>query len=101
MRVVITGGSGLIGSEVARDLGGAGHEVVILTRDPAKAGPLPANTRATLGVRMHGNVQLDSELPLTMTSDGRSGRRSLYTVGGGGAQVEVETFDGAVRIRRP
>jgi uncharacterized protein len=46
MRVVITGGSGLIGSEVARDLGGAGHEVVILTRDPAKAGPLPPNTRA-------------------------------------------------------
>jgi uncharacterized protein len=46
MRVVITGGSGLIGSEVARDLGGAGYEVVILTRDPAKAGPLPPNTRA-------------------------------------------------------
>jgi uncharacterized protein len=46
MRVVITGGSGLIGSEVARDLGEAGHEVVILTRNPAKAGPLPANTRA-------------------------------------------------------
>lgn len=46
MRVVITGGSGLIGSEVARDLGGAGYEVVILTRDPGKAGPLPPNTRA-------------------------------------------------------
>jgi uncharacterized protein (TIGR01777 family) len=46
MRVVITGGSGLIGSGVARDLGEAGHEVVILTRDPAQAGPLPANTRA-------------------------------------------------------
>lgn len=46
MRVVITGGSGLIGSEVARDLGGAGYEAVILTRDPAKAGPLPPNTRA-------------------------------------------------------
>lgn len=46
MRVVITGGSGLIGSGVARDLGEAGHEVVVLTRNPAKAGPLPANTRA-------------------------------------------------------
>ena len=45
MQVVITGGSGLIGSEVARDLGSAGHEVVILTRDPAKAA-LPPNTRA-------------------------------------------------------
>jgi len=45
MRVVITGGSGLIGSEVARDLGSAGHEVVILTRDPTKV-ELPPNTRA-------------------------------------------------------
>ena len=45
MRVVITGGSGLIGSEVARDLGSAGHEVVILTRDPTKVA-LPPNTRA-------------------------------------------------------
>jgi uncharacterized protein (TIGR01777 family) len=45
MQVVITGGSGLIGSEAARDLGSAGHEVVILTRDPTKA-VLPPNTRA-------------------------------------------------------
>ncbi|HKI05919.1 MAG TPA: TIGR01777 family oxidoreductase [Thermoanaerobaculia bacterium] len=45
MRVVITGGSGLIGSELAQDLGSAGHEVVILTRNTAKAA-LPANTRA-------------------------------------------------------
>lgn len=46
MRIVITGGSGLIGSAVARDLGSAGHEVVVLTRDTSKAGPLPPNTRA-------------------------------------------------------
>lgn len=45
MKVVITGGSGLIGSEVARDLGSSGHDIVILTRDPAKA-KLPPNTRA-------------------------------------------------------
>lgn len=45
MRVVITGGTGLIGSEVARDLGSTGHEIVILTRNPTKA-TLPPNTRA-------------------------------------------------------
>jgi uncharacterized protein (TIGR01777 family) len=45
MRVVITGGTGLIGSEVARDLGSAGHEIVILTRNPTEAA-LPPNTRA-------------------------------------------------------
>ncbi|HEX9944214.1 MAG TPA: TIGR01777 family oxidoreductase [Thermoanaerobaculia bacterium] len=46
MRVVITGGTGLIGSAVARELGGTGHEVVILTRDTARIGPLPPGTRA-------------------------------------------------------
>jgi len=46
MRIVITGGSGLIGSAVAREMGEAGHEVVVLTRDPARVKSLPANTRA-------------------------------------------------------
>ncbi len=46
MRIVITGGSGLIGGALSRDLGGAGHEVIVLSRDPAKVGPLPPNTRA-------------------------------------------------------
>jgi len=45
MRIVITGGTGLIGSALARDLGEAGHEVIVLTREPAKAS-LPPNTRA-------------------------------------------------------
>lgn len=45
MRVVITGGTGLIGSEVARELGSAGHEIVVLTRNPTAA-ELPSNTRA-------------------------------------------------------
>ncbi|HEY2292426.1 MAG TPA: TIGR01777 family oxidoreductase [Thermoanaerobaculia bacterium] len=46
MRIVITGGTGLIGSAVAREMGSAGHEVVVLTRDPSRMGPLPPNTRA-------------------------------------------------------
>jgi hypothetical protein len=46
MRVVITGGSGLIGRAVARELGEVGHDVVILTRDPARVGALPENVRA-------------------------------------------------------
>ncbi|HEX4966117.1 MAG TPA: TIGR01777 family oxidoreductase [Thermoanaerobaculia bacterium] len=46
MRIVITGGSGLIGRAVAREMGGEGHEVVVLTRDPSKVKELPSNTRA-------------------------------------------------------
>lgn len=58
MRVVITGGTGLIGSEVARDLGSAGHEIVILTRNPTQAA-LPPNTRA---------VQWDGKSPAGWSS---------------------------------
>src|SRR4051812_14406609 len=46
MRIVITGGTGLIGSAVAREMGSAGHDVVLLTRDLSRVGPLPPNTRA-------------------------------------------------------
>ena len=46
MRVVITGGTGLIGRAVARDLGAAGHDAVILTRNLDKTGSLPPGVRA-------------------------------------------------------
>ena len=46
MRVVITGGSGLIGSALAREMGSSGHEVVVLTRDPSRVKTLPPGTRA-------------------------------------------------------
>lgn len=46
MRVVITGGTGLIGGAVARDLAGQGTEVVVLTRDPSRVEGLPAGVRA-------------------------------------------------------
>ena len=46
MRVVITGGTGLIGSALARELGAAGHDAVVLTRDLGKTGPLPPGVRA-------------------------------------------------------
>lgn len=36
MKVVLAGGSGLIGSELAKSLIGDGHKVVILTRNPAR-----------------------------------------------------------------
>lgn len=45
MRVIITGASGLIGSALARSLLADGHEVIGLTRDPARA-DLPPGVRA-------------------------------------------------------
>lgn len=46
MRVVITGGTGLIGRALAADLAKDGHEVVVLSRTPEKADDLPAGVRA-------------------------------------------------------
>ncbi len=46
MRVLITGGTGLIGSHLRRELAAGGHEVVVLTRDPSAAGALPPGVRA-------------------------------------------------------
>ena len=46
MRVVITGGSGLIGSSLAKELGGAGHDAIVLSRDLSRVGALPPGVRA-------------------------------------------------------
>jgi len=46
MRVVIAGGSGLIGRAVAACLAAEGHEVIVLSRDPERVRGLPAGVRA-------------------------------------------------------
>lgn len=45
MRVIITGGTGVIGTALAENLAQDNHEVIILTRNPAKA-KVPAGTKA-------------------------------------------------------
>jgi len=45
MRVIITGGSGLIGAALARELGGVGHDAVVLTRSSRKE-QMPPGVRA-------------------------------------------------------
>jgi uncharacterized protein (TIGR01777 family) len=46
MRVIITGGSGLIGRALTAYLAQDGHEVIILSRTPRKVKDLPANALA-------------------------------------------------------
>lgn len=46
MRVLITGGSGLLGRALAQDLGAAGYEVIVLSRTPDKVKGLPKGVRA-------------------------------------------------------
>lgn len=46
MRIMITGGSGLIGRELTGNLTQNGHEVIILSRTPARVSGLPQGARA-------------------------------------------------------
>lgn len=45
-KILITGGSGLIGSALTEELAGAGYEVVVLSRSPEAVSGLPAGARA-------------------------------------------------------
>ena len=46
MRVIIAGGTGLIGRALAADLAAGGREVIVLSRSPERATGLPAGVRA-------------------------------------------------------
>lgn len=46
MKVIITGGSGLIGRELIASLAADGHEIIVLSRDPARVTNLPSHAHA-------------------------------------------------------
>jgi uncharacterized protein YbjT (DUF2867 family) len=49
MKVLVLGGTGTVGSNVARELASRGADVRVLTRDPAKAKGLPGGVQAVRG----------------------------------------------------
>jgi DUF4097 and DUF4098 domain-containing protein YvlB len=61
---------------------------------------LPENTNATFSVRTY-NGDFNSNLPTKVVGEVRRGRRTTYILGNGGADVEVESFSGSIRLRRP
>jgi uncharacterized protein YbjT (DUF2867 family) len=49
MNILVTGGTGTVGSQVVRELLSRGAQVQVLTRDPAKTAKLPAGVKAVTG----------------------------------------------------
>jgi uncharacterized protein YbjT (DUF2867 family) len=58
MRILVTGGTGMVGSHVVRELAGGRHDIVVLTRDLSKAKALPERVTAVQGdLREPGTVR--------------------------------------------
>ena len=49
MNILVTGGTGTVGSQVVRELLSRGAQVQVLTRDPAKGAKLPAGVKVVTG----------------------------------------------------
>lgn len=61
---------------------------------------VPENSSATFMVRTY-NGEFQSNLATKPVGEIRRGRRATYLLGTGGAEVELESFGGAIRLRRP
>jgi len=61
---------------------------------------LPLTTNATFTVRTY-NGTFRSDLPVKAQEEVRRGRRAIYTLGTGSAQIELESFGGTIRLRPP
>ena len=49
---------------------------------------------------IEGDLQVDFDVPEAFERDGAQGPEREFTIGDGGANVKIQTFDGAVAIRR-
>ncbi|MEO6213425.1 MAG: DUF4097 family beta strand repeat-containing protein [Vicinamibacterales bacterium] len=63
---------------------------------------VPENSNATFIVRTYtGDFSTNLQLTGPPRSETRRGRRATYTLGKGSAEMDLETFGGSIRIRRP
>jgi DUF4097 and DUF4098 domain-containing protein YvlB len=61
---------------------------------------VPESSNATFTIRTY-NGEFHPGLQLKSTEEVRRGKRAIYTLGNGSAQVELESFGGTIRLRRP
>jgi DUF4097 and DUF4098 domain-containing protein YvlB len=60
---------------------------------------IPETSNVTFSVRTYQG-QFSPALPVKGVGEGRRGQRRLYTLGSGSAEVEMESFNGTIRLRR-
>ena len=78
----------------------AGARVRVETHNGDITMIVPETAGATFTVRTYrGDFQ--SSLPARAIEEPRRGRRAVYTLGNGGADVELQSFGGTIRLRRP
>jgi DUF4097 and DUF4098 domain-containing protein YvlB len=61
---------------------------------------VPETASATFYVRTY-NGGFNSALPVKGDANVRGGRRAMFTLGGGSAEFELESFSGSIRLRNP
>ena len=61
---------------------------------------IPETSSATFGVRSY-NGDFVNNLGLKGSGEGRRGRRETFVLGSGSAEVEMESFGGDIRVRKP
>jgi hypothetical protein len=79
---------------------GAGGQYRFSTHNGDITMIVPESTNATFTVRYY-NGDFSSNLQTKVVGEVRRGRRATYTLGNGGAEVELESFGGTIRLRRP
>lgn len=58
---------------------------------------MPEATGASVSVRTYDG-RFESSFPVQPTGDFRRGRRVTFTLGTGGSEIEIEAFDGQIRL---
>ena len=78
----------------------AGAQYRLVTHNGDITLAVPENTNATFNVRTY-NGDFQSSLATKAVGEVRRGRRATYSLGSGGADVELESFGGTIRLRGP
>jgi DUF4097 and DUF4098 domain-containing protein YvlB len=77
-----------------------GGRYVVSTHNGDISFVVPQSTNATLSVSTFAG-EFEADFPVTLTETSAGGKRFSFVMGSGSARVELESFGGTIRLRRP